>query len=498
MKKLIARLKELLLHNRSTKQIVAKNVFWLSFGQISSRGLRAIIIIYAARVLGTETYGVFSYALGLAGFFTIFADIGINPILTREAAQKPEQAKEYFATSFIIKVLLLTGTALLVIFVAPFFSKIEAAKALIPLVALLVIFDNVRELCNSFFRAKDKMEWEALVTILTNVSIVISGFIILYFSKTAYGITATYIASAGTGMLVAVMLLKRNFMSIPSTFNKMLMKPIMRSAWPIAFSSLIGAFMINVDVIMLGRMRSAAEIGLYAAGQRIVQVLYLLPAIFASALYPTLSRLAKNEESEHESSIIEKSMALTFMIAAPIVMGGIILGKPIIALLFGNDYLAGTLSFQILITTLITIFPTAFLSNLLIAHNKQKKVLVPTATASISNIIGNALLIPYLGIAGAAITTIAVQVIYTGILWRISQNIKQFHVIHRIKKTVIATVMMGVCAAIFQTLHMPVLINIILSGALYATFLLMIKEPLAKEALSIISKTLMLKTPLQQ
>ena len=101
------RITSLLFTNTGAKQTVAKNVFWLTVSEIGTRFIRAGIIIYAARVLGAENFGVFSYALGLAGFFTIFADIGLSQILTREASQKPEQRSEYFATAFVIKTVLL-------------------------------------------------------------------------------------------------------------------------------------------------------------------------------------------------------------------------------------------------------------------------------------------------------------------------------------------------------------------------------------------------------
>jgi len=174
---MVNRLKELLFQNRGLRQTITKNVFWLSVGQIGSRLIRAIIIIYAARVLGAAEYGIFSYALGLAGFFTIFADIGISSILTRELVQKTEKRDYYFSTAFWIKIFILSLTALLVVFAAPHFSKIEEAKILMPLIALIVIFDGLKDFSLASFRAEEKMEREALVNVFTNVAITAFGLI---------------------------------------------------------------------------------------------------------------------------------------------------------------------------------------------------------------------------------------------------------------------------------------------------------------------------------
>ncbi|PIU98388.1 hypothetical protein COS61_01740, partial [Candidatus Wolfebacteria bacterium CG03_land_8_20_14_0_80_40_12] len=81
---MVNNLKELFFKNKGVRQTVAKNVFWLSAGELGSRVFRAFIIIYAARVLGAAEYGVFSYVMALTGFFTLFSDIGVSPLLTRE------------------------------------------------------------------------------------------------------------------------------------------------------------------------------------------------------------------------------------------------------------------------------------------------------------------------------------------------------------------------------------------------------------------------------
>ena len=120
---MITKIKGLLFKNTGTSQTVLKNTFWLSFGQISGRLIRAAVIIYAARMLGVAEYGVFSYVLGLAGFFSVFSDIGVSSILTREAAKRPENRAQIFATTFWIKMALLLGTAAAIMLLRLHFPK---------------------------------------------------------------------------------------------------------------------------------------------------------------------------------------------------------------------------------------------------------------------------------------------------------------------------------------------------------------------------------------
>ena len=76
------KIKDFLFKNTNTSATVVKNTIWLSISNYGGKLIKAIIVIYGARVLSTAGYGVFSYAVTLAGFeFGIFLDPGINSIL---------------------------------------------------------------------------------------------------------------------------------------------------------------------------------------------------------------------------------------------------------------------------------------------------------------------------------------------------------------------------------------------------------------------------------
>ena len=258
---MINRLKELLFQNKGARQTVAKNVFWLSISQIGSRFIRAIIIIYAARILGAAEYGIFSYILGLAGFFTIFSNVGVDTILTREASHQKESAPKYFANAFWIKIFFLSITAVAIIFFAPYFSNIKGAETLLPLIAVLIFFDNIRELCVAYFRAQEKMEYEALVTTFTNISITVFGFLILAKFKTSQAVTIMYISGAGAGMFLAAYIIRREFKKVFRNFSTKLIKEILNASWAVSLYGIAASFMLNTDVVMLGWFRSANEIG---------------------------------------------------------------------------------------------------------------------------------------------------------------------------------------------------------------------------------------------
>src|SRR3989338_6661756 len=103
------KIRTLLFENQGLKQKIAKNTFWLFFGQIFGRLIRAAIVIYAARILGPASWGAFSYAMSFAAFMSVFSDIGISAIVTKESSRNPELTDRYFSTALGIKLLILAA-----------------------------------------------------------------------------------------------------------------------------------------------------------------------------------------------------------------------------------------------------------------------------------------------------------------------------------------------------------------------------------------------------
>ncbi|MBI5401668.1 flippase [Candidatus Wolfebacteria bacterium] len=485
---MLSKIKGLIFENKTAKQTVVKNMFWLSFSQVGSRLIKAAITIYAARVLGASGYGTLSYVLGLTGFFTIFADIGVNSILTREIAKNSKDEDRYFSTVAVIKLALLFFAAALIVFISPYFSKIEEVKILIPFVALLIIFDGLRDLNMAFFRGKEKMELEAFVVTVTNVLITLFGFTTLYFWTTYKALLAAYIAASFCGFLIATYFLREKWLKIRKDFTKQLVVPIARSAWPMAVGGIVGSFLFNVDIIMLGWWRTSSEIGLYSAAQRIVGLFYNIPSLLAIAVFPMFSRFIYANNEEKVRSLTTRTITILFMAAIPIVIGGILFKNQIINFVYGMNYAGAADTFSVLIVSIFAIFPFAILNDLVFAYDKQKKMLIYGVIAALSNIVLNFFLIPLYGIMGAAIATTFANILNVAMLWKFVKKINKFKVLPQLFKIIISVAIMSISVFILKELNVHLIANILLSAVIYFVSLYMFKDRIFMEILSIFGK----------
>ena len=481
------RIKDLLFQNTNLKQTVLKNAFWLSVGNIGARIIKAILIIFAARWLGANGYGVFSYTIGLAGFFTIFSDIGISGIMTREASKAPELLPKYLSTALFIKIILVGLSAAAIIFIAPSFTKISEALPLLPLAAFLLAFDGLRDFTFGIVRSKEKMELEAGINVFTNIAITILGLIALLIKSDAKILMTAYTIGSGLGLLFSLWLLRENFRKIWQYFDKNLIKQIFLNAWPFALTGLLGAVLINTDIIMLGWLKDAKEVGYYSAAQRPVQLLYLIPAIIATSLFPSFAKWA-NKDNEKFKQVFEKAMKSVFLVAFPIFVGGFILASQIINLLFGAGFQSSTPIFMILLPTIFLVFPGNLFGNAIFAYNRQKTFLISLSLGGIGNIIFNLILIPPFGGIGSAVATIFAQILANGFNWYTMKKINNFKAIGYLLKIIGGAVIMGLTVWTLKILGVPVIVNILLGIIIYFLALILFREPLIDT--KIISKIL--------
>jgi O-antigen/teichoic acid export membrane protein len=478
---MLQKIKEFLLKNSTAKQTVAKNTIWLSVSNFGGRLIKAIIIIYAARLLGTAGYGVFSYAITLAGFLTLFMDPGINGILIRDAAKvDDDERRTIFGTMFVMKVVLLLIGVAVILFIAPLFSTLPGAKVLIPIVAIVLALDTLREFFFSLIRAMENMQWEAAIFLLTNVGIVVFGFIFLYMAANAQSFGWGYVVGDAIGTVAAVIALRGYFKKIFARFDLARVMPILKAAWPFAISGALGLLFTNSDILIISWMRSASDVGVYSAAIRIIQTFYLVPGIIQFATLPLISRLAKNDNVRFRSAF-ERTLGMIFLASIPLSLGGIVLGTQIMSFVFGAPYAAGGLAFKILAATLMFDFPAAIIINALFAYEHQRALIVSSALGGVVNVGLDLALIPFFGITGSAIATLIAQAVNNGYLWHAMKKVNPFTVMGRLKKIMASGGIMGAFAILFLLLGMNVIANVVICTCIYFILLRIFREPLMIE-----------------
>jgi len=471
-------MKELLPQKSTTKQNVVRNTLWLFSGQLAGRTLKAAIMIYAARLLGAANFGIFTLAQSIAALFMVFSDIGVNPVIAREVAKDLIGRARWITTGLVLKLGLLVLSLVVTILFGRWMTTIPAVKILLPLLALVFVFDGIRDFGFSVIRAREEMHWEAFVIILGNAVTLIAGLILMGFWKTPFHLSLAFLLGSAVGALAILLPLRHQLTTFLRNLDLSSAHLILVSAWPFVIWTILGVLLVYSDSIMLGLLKDATAVGLYNAASRPIQLFFALPELLAAAVFPTLARRARTGDF---LTPVTKSLGAVMLVALPLTFGGIILGKPAIAALYGNTFQESAPVFQILLLLVLLQFPAAIVGNAIFAHDRHFEMIRYVAFAAVANVSLNWLFIPGYGAVGSAVATVVSRAIALAGAFGILRRIQPLSVFHTVWRGMLATPIMAVGVWASSSSGMNLWFSVVLGIILYLLALQLLREPVLHE-----------------
>ena len=157
------------------------------------------------------------------------------------------------------------------------------------------------------------------------------------------------------------------------------------------------------EVFFLGAYAPAHDVAFYGMAYSLSSMaMKLVPGTLIGLLIPKMSRAVGSGDGEGLGELFEKSCRYMAMLALPVAVGGALLARPIVHLLYGSAYdpVAGLMGALLVANALVMIygFPT---SSILYSANGQKQLVRIGLVVSALNLLLAWILIPRFGAWGA-------------------------------------------------------------------------------------------------
>ncbi len=425
------KLKEILFKNKSPRQIVFKNTFWLYFSEGISKGIRLLTFFFIVRSLGPEQYGIFEYLFSFAGMFFLFADFGTSNIFIRDFQQKKEKNFDFFYLFRILSSIFFSFFSL----VGFLLIKKDIANFFIYLVFVFFHFlSNIENIFEVYFIAVQKAEKKFIFNLISSLVLIVSVVFGLSIYRGVLTVILAYLISIFAGLVFAYFLLSKET-KIKFFWDKDLFKYYLYNGLPLVLFGLLGYVFFSTDKIILTYLRPIEEVGYYSLASRIISVLFVIPSLFNTALYPYLANRVVREDSQKNifrlfRIIIVGSILSSIFIAFFVLF----LANFLIPIFFGTKYLPSIQILNKFVWIIIFVYPTIFLDHLLISYHKQWLDFWITLIPAILNIILNFILIPTYGVFGAVYASIFAQFLNFALTFVFSMSILKFNKNHAIIK----------------------------------------------------------------
>lgn len=388
----------------------SKNIFWLSVSRISA--LILLFVAYAGllRYFGPHTFGQYQFVLSYVTIFGVIIDFGLQQYIIKQMSERPTEVKKFFHNFLAVEVVLaaviyasMVGIAWLGNYGQEVFYAIAVAGIGTALNGLSYPFLSVM---SAYYDLK-KVAFINFLNSLINASLIFS---VIFFHKGIVLLALGQVIFAVVGLLIYYHFVKKHIpkpdvLSAYKSLDKPLLRQIFFAAFP--FAMLVGFSTIynRIDVVLITKMLGYTQAGLYTSAYKFFDLIGFFPAVVSHSLYPLLAAYMARKEIGSVRTTLEKYLRFLLALSLPMGVGGMLLARPVITLLAGPQFADAAPVLAILIWAPVALFIYIVANSLVISQLTRFAVMITGANVAI-NIIGNILLLPVIGIKGAAIMTV--------------------------------------------------------------------------------------------
>ena len=257
----------------SNQKTILSEAFISFFGMTLGSVFRYIFSIVMARFLGAQMLGIYSLGNAVTRIAEIFALMGLDNGVLRFVSRDTENSENVNNSIYSsLKAGLLSSIVIsIILFLSADFivnNLLNEEKFLITVIKVFAISlpFSVLTLISSFATQAFKiLKYKIFVNQIVNPLTLLIGFLASYYLLgTKLSILIPTLTSAVIGLIFIVKFL-RNFaqISLNNIINSKVDEEILRFSIPLMFVSAIGIIMHWVDIVMLGVLSSAIDVGMY-------------------------------------------------------------------------------------------------------------------------------------------------------------------------------------------------------------------------------------------
>lgn len=166
----------------------------------------------------------------------------------------------------------------------------------------------------------------------------------------------------------------------------------------------------QLDTVMLGFMKSDADVGYYSAAVQVKTLLVSVTASLGNVLLPRSSYYVEQGKYDAFRELSVKALKFAIIAALPMTMYFILQAPYAIGLLAGSAYAASIPAMRIIMPTVLLIAITNIMGfQILVPMGRETVILASEIAGAVTDLALNLILIPRYAAAGAAVGTLAAE-----------------------------------------------------------------------------------------
>ena len=423
---------------------------------IIGRLLNFLLIPFYTNVLKPEEYGITAYVYSLIAFLNVIYNYGMeSAYLKYSSTLEIGNKRQNFSTPFIsifcssfvfsVSIVLLSGPLGKLITLPVDYNRIIYYSALI------LCLDAITIIPFAHLRQNNNAKRFAFIKTLNIVINVVLNIILLV--KFKLGVEGIFISGLVASFVTVVFLLPTIFRNLEFNFSKSLYKALLKFGLPSLPAGFAAMMLQVIDRPILRALTNDSSVGIYQANYRLGIFMMLVVSMFDYAWKPFFFATAKEPNSKEIFSRVTTYFYLLMTIVFLIISLFI---EDIVKIQILNRYIIHP-NYWIGLNIVPVVLAAYLLNGLALTFSAgiyiEKKTLflpITTIISAVTNVVVNLMLIPKMGIMGAAIATLLSYLIMAVSTFYFSQRI--YPIQYEFRRIFIITVSVVLCFIFFKIL----------------------------------------------
>lgn len=388
----------------------------VGFARLSLIVFGLITVIIAVRYISPEEYGAFVLLQVILTFLTEFTGFGLSLAVPRSlaASDEPLFKRRIINTAIWFRVLTAILTSFLILVLRIGLDRYIGPSKWSDWLLYLLVLLGLTCLENTFEWILQGLFLFNLIGLLGTIGIllnlVLTLVFIVYLKLGILGLVYAKLIPIAVQLLIAGVYSKIEYRL---EFNRGILKEMLVFGFPLQLQYTLDFSFSRIDTLIIASLLGTSGTAYYEVARKIPDSLTQLFNAFRSVYFPMVTELNASHQYEKASNLLNTSIRGLSFIALLGAMISVAFGKDIILLLFASQYLLIYPVFVVRMVGLsLNILENTLGYSLVAIGEPYKPLIVNIARASISA-VGNLLVIPVIGIMGAALVYLSGNIIAT-------------------------------------------------------------------------------------
>ncbi|WP_265111308.1 oligosaccharide flippase family protein [Halosolutus halophilus] len=397
--------------------LVARAVYMLS---------SALLMFLLARyLLEPDGYGALYWAIGILAIVQLFADLGLGKSAARYISEyreaDPGQVPHLIRTTIAFKLVVISiVVTLLFVFherIAILLRDPEVAPFLAAGVLYVVVF-SFSTFTQIAFQGFNHLGYSATIKAISGAGRLVFAvaFVLLGLGAIGafFGYIVGYAIAAAVGMTILYLEFYREYE--PATeYEAGLSRRLLEYSVPLTATRSANVIDKRIDVVLVGFFLSPVAVAFYTLGKQITDFVLAPAESLGFTISPNFGEQKAAGQLDQARDIYETSLEQTMLFYIPAAVGLAIVADPFVTMVFGPDYSGAVPVLQILCGFIVLMAITNLTSDGLDYLGRARSRAIAKGVASTANFGLNLVLIPTIGVVGAAAATVVTHSFYVAV-----------------------------------------------------------------------------------